>query len=218
MRQKLLIHFLERSDPRWNDAQRRMIRDVLQKTWRQAAAVLPLPSVMNVTVFASDLYCVPETGEGGYTVTKDWIQLYLDPAEAKRWPGIIRRILPSTFFHELHHASRHFQTGPRTTLADDVLTEGLATVFASERFPSFVPPWGQATEAQAARWLNWMKPDWNKRHYSRHAYFFSSGPNRWAGYRLGTRLVERAKERTGATAAEMVAWNARRILRAADAR
>jgi len=215
MKPTLQLHVLDREKVRFTERERQLLLTTVAASFDVATKSLKLPNLMNITVYGDGENAVPETGEGGYTASADWIQLSLDPKKRRQWPRIIKNVLPSTVLHELHHASREFQIGARTTLADDVLTEGLATVFSMEQFPEFTPPWSVATDAQAKRWLKWMSADWNRTEYQRFDYFFKKGPNRWAGYKLGTWLVHRAKKETGKSAADMAAWSAGKMLEAA---
>jgi uncharacterized protein YjaZ len=103
--------------------------------------------------------------------------------------------VPATLAHELHHSSR-IRTGPGygITLAEALVTEGLADHFVAEAFPRTPPqPWDNAISAEQETEL-WRKAQSILKvpyGYNHQAWFFG-GRNlpRWAGYTLGYRIAD----------------------------
>ena len=97
------------------------------------------------------------------------------------------------------------------------MTEGLATVFAREAFPSVPPlPWASALAADQERTI-WelarsLLDQPNRQH---ERWFLGSGDlPRWAGYTLGVNIVTSyLRTHPGETAGSLVGESAARIIR-----
>lgn len=155
---------------------------------------------------------IPETGHLGRTVTKDWIQVTVNPQDAQGVQGIFQTHLPSCFAHEAHHAARSVAAAPSFDgrVLSAAVSEGLATAF-QEEVTGVALPWGQYDEAQADAWLVELQElpvgtdsrPWRFRH---------PDGRRWIAYRAGKRLVDLAKLHSGQTAAEMVGFSADEVM------
>ncbi len=90
-------------------------------------------------------------------------------------------------------------------MLDAIISEGLATVFAEEQWPAFEAPWGQYNEKELKPFLKVLRREKNNKSYSHDEWFFGRGNKpRWLGYKLGSYLIESAKNRNnGLTAMEM---------------
>ena len=102
--------------------------------------VSPLPPIsdVDVIVYASPRV-IPEIGLNGYSDTPYLMRLWFDPSHS-----LIRetfeKAFVSTFAHELHHCARARGPGYGSTLAEALVTEGLACHFEAEvnvGFPRF---------------------------------------------------------------------------------
>jgi uncharacterized protein YjaZ len=159
---------------------------------------------------------IPETGHGGFTPTKDWIQMTVDPADPRGVESILRAQMRSCFAHEAHHAARYVAGGPNVfdhRVVSVAVFEGLATVFESE-VTGIIPPWGTYDETLIDDWLDELvalPPDLDSRPWR----FAHPDGRRWVAYRAGSRLVQRAVAATGQTAAELVGASTDELLEAA---
>lgn len=146
---------------------------------------------------------IPETGDGGFAVGPQVIRWDVDPA---RGVGhVARTSLRHTLFHECHHAVR-LQRRPEEADLLDWLTisvfEGLASVFEATE-GGFDAPWRRYDPAVIEGWARELLaqpvddtwPHWKFEHPDGRSSI---------AYRIGSWLVDRAVERTGRTAADLV--------------
>jgi len=125
----------------------------------------------------------------------------------------------SCFAHEAHHAARYVAAG--SAVFDDrvisaAVFEGLATAF-EEEITGNVPPWGLYDDVEADWWveeLRQLAPGTNSRPWR----FLHPDGRRWIAYRAGKRIIDRAKQATGSTAADLVAASTDEVLDVIDRR
>lgn len=117
------------------------------------------------------------------------------PRIAAALPGRWQEWVAPTLAHELDHAARtHVGPGYGSDLIAQVVSEGLADVFALGLYPRAHAPWDHALTRPAERSL-WRRLEHHltdSATYARHArWFFGSTPGipNWAGYTLGFDLV-----------------------------
>ena len=179
-------------------------KDMIRKHARRAGKLLDL-DLVNITLRWND-QVIPETGELGLAFGQDWVHMTIDPARRKdEVRRIIAKITPSTIYHEMNHIARNKHLGSKKDLLDAIVSEGLATVFAEEQWPAFEAPWGQYNEKELKPFLKVLRREKNNKSYSHDEWFFGRGNKpRWLGYKLGSYLIESAKNRNdGLTAMEM---------------
>ncbi|MCZ6752194.1 MAG: DUF2268 domain-containing putative Zn-dependent protease [Acidobacteria bacterium] len=191
-----------------------LLRDVIRKHARRAGKLLGV-DFLNIT-FRWDHYVIPETGDSGIAFGQDWVHMAIDPARRKdEVRRIITTITPSTIYHEMNHISRNKHFGSEKSLLDAIVSEGLATVFAEEQWLAFKAPWGQYNEKELKPFLKVLRREKNNKKFSRDEWLFGRGNKpKWLGYKLGSYLIERAKDRNeGLTALGMTTKKTEEIVR-----
>lgn len=85
---------------------------------QKSMELLSIPE-LTLTVFPDHTLCIPETGEGGYTPSEHEMEIYIDPTKSDaELTHIIENIIPSTIYHEAHHAAQWINPGYGDTLID----------------------------------------------------------------------------------------------------
>jgi Predicted Zn-dependent protease (DUF2268) len=162
----------------------------------RAFELLPHRGKIRIEVALDAARAIPGIGVGGFAdpATGD-VSVWIDEAPPGGLKAALETWVPATLAHELHHSSR-IRMGPGygITLAEALVTEGLADHFAAEAFPDTPPqPWDHALSAKQEAEL-WRKaqPILEVRGgYNHQAWFLGGGDlPRWAGYTLGYRIAE----------------------------
>jgi hypothetical protein len=171
------------------------LKALVARSAEKAFSLLPHRGVVRIDVRLNASKTIRQIGVGGFTDPRSGnVSIWIE----RRPPGGLRRALetwlPGSVAHELHHSSR-IRTGPGygNTLAEALVSEGLADHFTEEAFPKTPPqPWDHSlTKAQekslwrAARGVLDI-PDG----YDHEAWFVGGGnAPRWAGYSLAYDIV-----------------------------
>lgn len=192
---KIRIFFLE-SNEKLTTTQKRLISRLVKKHALIAGQDLEIP-LMNFTIYSNKDWCIQQTGEGGYTASPNWIQLFLDPSRPNFKEKVIENSLLATIYHEMHHAKRMTTVGYGESLLEAVITEGLASVYAEKMFPKFIAPWGKYTNKEIKSNLrlflqNIIK---NKKRYSHEEWFLGFGKPHWLGYKVGIYIIRSLKDK-----------------------
>jgi len=173
-------------------------KSLLNKTIKKHALVvgklLGIP-YLTITVYPDPLKVIPETGDGGYTITDEWICIYVDPKNKKfSFKDIAEKNLPGAIFHEMNHVARFRSVGYGDTLLEAIVSEGIASVFEKEQWKTIVPPWTKFDEKEIANLLKIIRKRDKKKDkgYIHAEWFFGRGGKlpRWMGYKVGTYIVE----------------------------
>ena len=183
----------------------------------KALTLLPHRGRVRIAVRMDAAKTIPQIGVGGFTDPRTGdVSIWI---EAKP-PGGLRKTLetwiPGSVAHELHHSSR-IRTGPGygNTLAQALVSEGLADHFAEEAFPKTPSqPWDHAlTKAQErSLWLAGRRELNVPFGYDHPSWFFGGGDMpQWAGYTLGFIIVGRYLDHRR-TASETVAVDSTRVI------
>jgi Predicted Zn-dependent protease (DUF2268) len=163
---------------------------------RRSFELLPHRGKVRIEVALDAARAIPGIGVGGFAnpATGD-VSVWIDEAPPGGLKAALETWIPATVAHELHHSSR-IRMGPGygITLAEALVTEGLADHFAAEAFPDTPPqPWDHALSADQETEL-WRKAQAVldvPRGYNHHSWFVGGGDlPRWAGYTLGYRIAE----------------------------
>jgi hypothetical protein len=180
----------------FSDAERDLIEGIAVSAVDEVRALLPaLPKRVTIRVHAAEVGS--ETGEDG-TASAGMVLWTVDPKRGVS--AVARAWLRPCLFHELHHMVRD-ATIPRATLLDNVVTEGLADAFERD-FAGASPPWA-VYPAEVGSWfeeLSALPPDTARRGY------LSRLPDgrRGVAHKVGTYLADRARARSGRSAAQLV--------------
>jgi uncharacterized protein YjaZ len=183
------------------------LRGLVERSADHALSLLPRRDPVEIEVKVGGDYVIPEIGYGGVVRDRDAVTIQVErPLRqgAETW-------VPALIAHELHHVSRLPMRPIGGTLADALVSEGLADHFADEAFPATPPkPWDEALPPaqEEALWLRARPILHRKDGYDHGAWFFGRGDLlRYAGYRLGYGIVD-AYLGGGRTAADAVAVDA----------
>lgn len=198
--QATTVEFYFAEGYRFSRAERRAIEEIAESTAieaRRALASLPRPLVVRVYA-GKDV--IPETGETASTVSPATVIWVVNPAHKGGVLAVVHNWLRATLLHEFHHLVRS-QTMTSTSLMDEVITEGMATVFERD-VAGISPPWGVYPE-EVGEWVNELialPPGAGSSYWMRARH---PDGRRWIGMRAGTYLVDRAMKVSGTSAADI---------------
>jgi predicted Zn-dependent protease DUF2268 len=199
---------------RFSQTERRAIEDIAESTAIETRRALPsLPRGLVVRVYAGK-DVIPETGETASTVSPATVIWVVNPAHKGGVLPVVHTWLRATLLHEFHHLVRS-QTITSTSLMDEVITEGMATVFERD-VAGVSPPWGMYPE-DVADWVNELialPPGAGSSYWVRARH---PDGRRWIGMRAGTYLVDRAIKASGKSAADLVAVSTEEVVDIATA-
>ncbi len=178
----------------------------------QTGKHIPLHPI-DIVVYDNPAHAIPGFAHGARTHNPYTIRISLDPLFLD-FIKAVRKELPRSVSHELHHAVRWKAVGYGRTLMEVLVTEGLATCFEVELWGGKPSPWATAIKGKTFEKL-WQKAtqEFKNTSYNHNRWFFGSDDlPRWAGYTLGHDLVRRylAKHPTE-SAASLVATPAAEI-------
>lgn len=138
----------------------------------------------------------------------------VNPAHKGGVLAVVHTWLRASLLHEFHHLVRA-QTITSTSLMDEVITEGMATVFERD-VAGVSPPWGVYPE-DVADWVNELialPPGAGTSYWVRACH---PDGRRWIGMRAGAYVVDRAMKATGKSAADLVSASTEEVVRIATA-
>ena len=189
---------------------------IIKKHALIAGRILDITTV-TITVYPKSSWAIPETGEGGYTPSGDWIQIYIDPKNKNYiLKEIAEKHLPATIYHEMNHIARWRSAGYGTNLLETIISEGLASVFEKEHWTIFIAPWAEYSEKEIVDSLDILrKRDKSKDNIYNHAEWFYGKGNlpRWIGYKVGIYIIEKARENFPKTTwKELIEMKAKEII------
>ena len=167
-------------------------------------ALLPIDGV-DVLLCSEPRSTVPELGLGGYSPSGSRCFIFVDPAHPT-----LRDSLPMRFTsflaHELHHCLRWRGPGYGSSLAEALITEGLACHFEAEVAHGPLPLYATSLPANEMATLRAMaQAEAASDKYDHNRWFFGAGDlPRWAGYALGASIIGEYMGAARATAASLV--------------
>ena len=191
-------------------AERRTIETIAKRAALDARRLLPgLPDHLILRVNPGKKV-MAETGQTGEVSPPNVVYWMVDPDLYGGVMAIAKRQLHSTLLHEFHHLVREIKTTNSGSIMDQVIDEGLATAFERDFGDAPPPPWG-TYPPEVASWvkeLSALPPDASRTIWmSRHP-----DGRRWAGYKAGTYVVDRAMRATGKSAPELLSASTDEIL------
>lgn len=166
----------------------------------RAMELLQIGTPVNITVYPNAGWTIPETGEGGYTPTGDWIQISLDlTGKTHEVRTVIEKRLPATIYHEMNHIKRWNTVGFGATFIENLISEGLACAFELEQAEHDVKPFFLASESEIKELFTVVASS-NDRIQNSYSYFdwFTVGNTeipKWLGYKLGYYVISEVLNR-----------------------
>lgn len=183
--------------------------EILERTIKRAvektAGYISLHPI-DIVVYDNPRQVVPGFGHGGRTNNPHTIHVSLDPSFPD-FKHVIKKEIPRTISHELHHAVRWKVVGYGTTLLERFVSEGLATHFEQDMWGGTPSPWATALDINSLVAVNELaKSEYTSTTFNHSRWFYGTGDlPRWAGYSLGFHLVEQyLKKHPEETAAILV--------------
>ena len=149
-------------------------------------------SKVDLVIYDNPAQVIPEIGVGGRTHSPYLVRVSLDPG-FPNFVKVIKHNLPLSISHELHHAARWKTVGYGKTLGEAIISEGLATSFATEVWGGEPALWATAVKGtELKKLLSIAIKEVNDENYNHYKWFFGRGDlPRWAGYSLGYDLVQK---------------------------
>ena len=177
-----------------------------------------LPGVPTQIDIALGTQVIPELGVNGYTSPSNGqIAIIVDPTSQIPFAKTLRTWLPEALSHEVNHSVR-ILGGPGfgASLAETLVTEGLATAFDSQASPGLVEPWMNAlTPTEEASLWERMQGSLNTTGVAVYDQWFfgSAGIPRWTGFTIGYHIVaDYLRRHPQSTAGSIVHLSATTIL------
>ncbi len=194
----------ELDDPHeFSTEERAAIAEVARQALPDIRRVLPqAPASIALRVSSAPKDKVaPETGDAADIAQPNIVRYRIDPTRKEGIVAIVRSLLRQTLFHEVHHLVRSAEI-IEFTLHDELVLEGLATVFERDYGSVTPPPWGQyAPEVE-----DWAREILAQPKDASRAMWITRHPDgrRWLGYRAGTFIVDCASRASGKTSLELI--------------
>lgn len=134
---------------------------------------------------------IPEIGMVGMAYRPRCFGLTVNPDNRNFEPALAGGALRRQVAHEVHHCLRMAGPGYGRTLAEALVSEGMAGRFAELAFGNDPEPWECALDAAALRRHLPDSESLDCTDYDHRAWFFGAGGQypRWLGYSLGFALV-----------------------------
>ncbi len=178
----------------------------IDESYREVCKLLPgLPKTINI--YFSDFGIIPESGIGGFAYSPDTITVSIDP-KFKDKNKQIRDIKP-TIFHEAFHVLQNFTgtTGPFSAL-DNVIYEGMATVFEREHCGVWQPygDYRNVPEKNLELWFKKLEHISNKdfeEKYRDWKFYHPKIKERWIVYKVGTWITDKVLDKHKLTILEL---------------
>ncbi len=166
-------------------------------------------SGLDVIVRADSFYSIPEIGIGGFT-TEDGHIIYMSLDVSKK---ISTESFCCELLHEMSHAARFRKIPPAPSLADSLISEGLACLLQYEvtgRVPAYARQKISNIDVESAQAE--LKAPSNA--YDHAKWFFgSSDIGRWFGYTYGFKQCRQYSTKTGKNAAELIFVRAKTVFK-----
>jgi hypothetical protein len=196
----------------FSSSEQSVIQTIIDATTVEVGQMLPtLPASLSLRVQPGQ-DVDPDTGEAATPSVPDVVYWTVSPTRAGGVSAIARAQLRATLFHPFCYLARRAAIGPVDRLKDEVISMGLATVFARD-FGGRSDPWG-AYPLQVDAWVHEVlalpddarRDQWMDRH---------PDGRRWIGPKVGTYLVDRAVRASGRSVTDLVSAATDDIIRIA---
>lgn len=170
------------------------------------------------------LYCslgenvIPQIGYGAAALDKRTVGFVIEPAPSDRINKILDVHLRHALYHECHHLVRGWVKHggrPPKHFIDGVVCEGLASAFERDA-AGYPTPWCEYPD-NASAWVDELLALSAGADYG-HWMFHHPDGRQWIGYKAGVYIADRATERSGLDAAQLVSVAAEHIIELAEMR
>ena len=219
--QELEVTFEDSALEATSEVEREAMLGEFHRVFGELEALLSgLPATVPISVQAGDRV-IPSLGVGGSANSSTLsITFFFDPDHEQSALELTRAHLTRILFHEGHHLARMnlVDSVAEVTFLEFIVSEGLGTVFERD-FAKVTPLWGDYPP-DVADWVEELLalPEdeaWDD--YEKWAFRHPDG-RKWILYRAGTYIADRAIERSGLSAAELVGRLPEEILQLAGIR
>lgn len=224
MQQKTFLHLIS-TDIELGEDIVKYLKNTISKHAVKACDILNL-NLVNIIIWPNQNAVIPETGEGGESWSKELCFIYIDPTRSvDDLRMIIDKNIPATVYHELNHVAREFFLGKlgigfHADLNKALISEGMASVFAEEMFPSAKSPWTDYSNEEMQRLMDiYRKRDIScDKNYNHGEWFYGEGElPRWIGYKVGCYLVQNFHKREkNVSWKELISMDAEKIIEAVE--
>ncbi len=170
---------------------------------------LPTETIDFAVAPAQSIYIIPHLGIGAFSPGPNLVIALIDTTNPNSASGVDQH-LGRILAHETHHCHRERGPGYGATLAEVMISEGLADHFSEEVFPGPPNKWSVALDAhEMATSLELARAEFHSAKYDHFEWFIGSDAGRvpcWAGYAIGYEAVGKYLEKNpGMRAADL--WN-----------
>lgn len=189
------------------DAISRQLERTFARAKDRIQKLMPQATDIYVTVL-SDGFTLAQTGIVGCSHTNATVEITLDPANANLEKNFDVEFT-ATLGHEVHRCIRRRGPGYGATLAEALVSEGLACHFETELRDGNAPFYGLALDLEGFQQM-WAKakPQLKDKSYDHGAWFFggaASGFPPFAGYTLGMEIADHYIRTHGKPASQLAA-------------
>ena len=192
-------YFIANASGTLNDKQE-LIKLAFNKVVKAATKSLSADKIDIIFIDAPE-NTIEELGIGGYTATKNLIYISLNPKF-----NINTIDLESGMLHEIHHAIRWRKPGFGNTLAEVLITEGLATLFEEETTGK-TPIYAKVKYNKKCEEL--AKKEMNNDKFNYDDWFVSGNKDipKWFGYTYGYLCTKELSKNINKTSSQLVNYN-----------
>ncbi|MEK7543680.1 MAG: DUF2268 domain-containing putative Zn-dependent protease [Patescibacteria group bacterium] len=183
----------------------KILERTIQRAVEKTADYISLHPI-DIVVYDDSRQVIPGFGHGGRTNNPHTMCVFLDPAFPD-FEHTIKKEIPKTISHELHHAVRWKAVGYGMTLLERLVSEGLAICFEQDVWGGTLSPWATALSGKSLADIHEKaKSEYTSTTFHHGRWFYGTGDlPRWAGYSLGYQLVgEYLREHADKNAAMLV--------------
>lgn len=201
MSENIIKHFIETRG--FSDISLKESLNIITDEHAKKACDMLNIDLVNIIIWPNSDAVIPETGEGGQVWSKELVFIYIDPSRsAEELQKIIETQIPATIYHELNHLARENlldkeELGFHYNLSKAVISEGIASYFAHEKWPQAQMPWIKYSETEIQDFLDiYLSRDISDdEQYDHEKWFYGTGDlPRWIGYKLGYYFVDLYKK------------------------
>ncbi len=198
------IHLLE--TPYRQALSDRQVEDIeknIRKAYLAARKHLELvPEHVNFVVDLNTWDPIAETGESARAISSWHVNLVIHPEIPYGLKNLLMR-QRSSVFHELNHCAA-YEAGKVgfSRLIDNMVMEGLASVFERDYADSETPPWAHYNATECRDWL--VEVIELSGTVNQAEYMFNHPDGRkWVGYKVGCLIVDEAVKNSGKSVMEL---------------